>query len=102
MTDQKAEVGIENVERYARVDTRLESNYLDMNPNPPETSKSMWSIIIDSTFLAFTPPGVELRFFLTFKIFEKLIHTKLSIIVLTHMFCSSHIFLFWFLVFWSL
>ena len=50
MTDQKAEVGIENVERYARVDTKLESNYLDMNPNPPETSKSMWSIIIDSTF----------------------------------------------------
>ena len=74
MTDQKAEVGIENVERYARVDIKLESNYLDMNPNPPETSKS--------TFLAFTPPGVELRFFLTFNIFEKLIHTKLSMYLL--------------------
>ena len=62
MTDQKAEVDIEIVERYARVDTKLESNgNLDMNPNPPGTSISMWSIIIDSTFLVCTPPGVELR-----------------------------------------
>ena len=45
MTDQKAEVDIENVERYARVDTKLESGNLDMNPNPSGTSKSMWSII---------------------------------------------------------
>ena len=79
MTDQKAEVDIENVERYARVDTKLESDgNLDMNPNPSGTSKSMWSIIIDSTFLAFT---VEVRFVLTFKTFEKLIH-KLSMYLL--------------------
>ena len=51
MTDQKAEVDIENVERYARVDTKLDSDTnLDINPNPSGTSKSMWSIIIDSTF----------------------------------------------------
>ena len=60
MTDQKAEVDIENVERYARVGTKPESDgNLDMNPDPSGTSKSMWSIIIDSTFLAFTAPGVE-------------------------------------------
>ena len=78
MTDQKAEVAIENVERYAREDTKPESDgNLDMNPNPSWTSKSMCSIIIDSTFLAFTAPGVEVRFVLTFITFEKLIH-KLS------------------------
>ena len=82
MTDQKAEVDIENIERYARVDTKLESDgNLDMNPNPSGTSKGMWSIIIDSTFLAFTAPGVEVRFVLTFKTFEKLIH-KLSMYLL--------------------
>ena len=51
MTDQKAEVDIENVERYAKVDTKLDSDTdLDMNPNPSGTSKSMWRIILDSTF----------------------------------------------------
>ena len=58
MTDQKAEVDIENVVRYARVDTKPESDdNLDMNPYPARTSKSMYSIIIDCTFLAFTAPG---------------------------------------------
>ena len=41
MTDQKAEV--ENVERYARVDTKPESGgNLDMNLNPSEPSKSTY------------------------------------------------------------
>ena len=54
MTDQKAEVDIDNVESYARVDTMAESDSnLDMNPNPSGTSKSMWSIIIDSFFFSF-------------------------------------------------
>ena len=43
MTDQKAEVDIENVKRYARVDTKLEPDgNLDMNPNPSGISKSMF------------------------------------------------------------
>ena len=43
MTDHKAEVDIEKVERYARVDTKLEyDGNLDMNPNPSVTSKSMF------------------------------------------------------------
>ena len=43
MTDQKTEVDIENVKRYARVDTKPESGgNLDMNLNPSGTSKSTY------------------------------------------------------------
>ena len=53
MTDPIAEVVIEKIERYARVDTKPESDgNPDMNPNPSETSKSKYlcrvSYVIDS------------------------------------------------------
>ena len=41
MTDQKAEVDIGNVERYARVDKKPESDGNLMNPNKSGTLKSM-------------------------------------------------------------
>ena len=42
MTDQKAEDDIENLEKSAKVDSKMESEgYLDMNPSPSETSESM-------------------------------------------------------------
>ena len=42
MTDQKAEDDIENLEKSAKVDSKMESEgYLNMNPSLPGTSESM-------------------------------------------------------------
>ena len=42
MTDQKAEDDIENLEKSAKVDSKMESEgYLNMNPSLSGTSESM-------------------------------------------------------------
>ena len=42
MTDQKAEDDIENLEKSAKVDSKMESGgYVDMNPSLTGTSESM-------------------------------------------------------------
>ena len=42
MTDQKAEDDIENLEKNAKVDSKMESGgYVDMKPSLTGTSKSM-------------------------------------------------------------
>ena len=68
MTDQKAGVDIENVDRYARMDIKRESDgNLDMDLNPSGTSKCTYEEYHNwfyFFFLAFTAPGVEVRFVL--------------------------------------